>query len=166
MHADIHCPNADFIMHIDSDTVINEPLTPEMLFVGGKPLWLMTPWHALGGTEKKAWFHVMAKCLQEAPGHEFMRRQGALLPRWAYAAFRDCIQATHGITATDYIMNQPNSEFSEFNCIGFYLWLFHRESIHWQDTVKTPLPPARMEQFWSWGGQTPERRVQLEALLA
>ena len=159
--------DADFIMHLDSDCVLNTPVTPSTFMVGDKPRWLMTPWKDCYES-KKAWFHVVAKCVQEAPEHEFMRRHGIMIPKWAYGAFRDFVQKTHGISVDAYVMNQPGHEFSEFNCIGFWLWLYHRDKIHWHDTSIDGIPPCPIEQSWSWdaNGMTQEFRNRMEMLLA
>ncbi len=165
LHADIHCPNADFICHIDSDCILTQPVTPQTFMRDGKPLWLMTPWKDCFES-KKTWAHIMLKCVQEYPEHEFMRRHGQLLPRWAYGAFRDFIQNAHGMTMTEYVMSQPGHEYSEFNTMGFYLWLYHRDKISWWDTSVEGVPPAVMDQHWSWGGMTQELRNKLAVSLA
>ena len=104
----------------------------------------------------------------ECPEHEFMRRHGAMVPRWALKAFRDHIQELHGISMDAYVMNVPRHEFSEFNCLGFYLWLYHRDKIAWHDTSAMGVPPIQMEQAWSWDekGITQEYRNRMEMLLA
>lgn len=164
MHADMHT-QADYICHLDSDCCLTQPVTPKTFMRDGKPLWLMTPWKDCMES-KKTWAHVMMKCLQECPEHEFMRRHGITIPRWAYGAFREHVQKLHGITLSQYIMNQPGNEYSEFNCIGFYLWLHHRDKISWHDTSVLGVPPSVMDQAWSWGGMTPEIKNQLTILTA
>src|SRR5689334_6680397 len=37
MHADKHCRDADFIGHMDSDSIFIEPVTPETFIKDGKP---------------------------------------------------------------------------------------------------------------------------------
>jgi hypothetical protein len=166
LNADHHT-QADFLWYVDSDCVITEPITPEDFMVGDKPRWLITPWKDCMEV-KKHWYHVMARALQECPEHEFMRRHGIMIPRWALAAFREHIQQLHGITSDAYIMNVPRHEFSEFNCIGFYLWLYHRDKIAWHDTSTMGVPPCPIEQSWSWSeaGITQEHRNRMEILLA
>jgi len=166
MNADNHTP-ADFILHLDSDCVFTEPVTPETFMQDGKPRWLMTPWKDCFES-KRIWFHVIAKAIQDCPQHEFMRRHGLVIPRWAYGEFRAFIEKTHGIPLDAYVMNQPGHEFSEFNCIGFWLWLYHRDKIHWHDTSTDGIPPCPIEQSWSWqeGGMTQEERNKMELLLA
>lgn len=165
LHADMHT-RADLVVNLDSDTLFTRPVTPATFMRNGKPLWLITPWHTFLGDEKKAWFHVLAKALQECPPFEFMRKNTITIPRWAYGAFREHMQKLHGITLTEYIMSQPAREFSEFNTIGFYLWLYHRDKIHWHDTSIDGVPESVEHQRWSWSGLTPEIRAEIERELA
>lgn len=167
LNADLHIHRADFIWYIDSDCVLTRETRPDEFLVDGKPRWMMTPWKDCFES-KKIWYHIMAKCVQECPQHEFMRRHGIMIPRWALAAFREFIQKTHGMTMDAYVMNQPGHEFSEFNCIGFWLWCFHRDKIHWHDTSVDGIPDDPIEQSWSWAeeGITQEYRNRMEILLA
>lgn len=166
LNADLHT-QADYIVTIDSDTIFTRPVTPQTFMRDGKPIWMMTPWDAMkGGDEKKAWMHTMVKAIQECPTHEFMRKCTPMLPRWAYGKFREFMQATHKVTLTEYIMSQPKHEFSEWNSIGFFLYLHHRESFFWWDTTVLGLPEKWENQRWSWGGLTPEIRAEIEAALA
>ncbi len=166
LNADLHT-NADFIWYIDSDCVLTRETHADEFLVNGKARWMMTPWKDCKEV-KKVWFHILAKCVQEAPEHEFMRRHGILIPRWALKGFRDFIQQTHGVSMDAYVMNQPGHEFSEFNCIGFWLWCFHREKIHWHDTSIDGIPDNPIEQSWSWSqdGLTQAYRNRMEMLLA
>lgn len=164
LNADKHT-QAEFVCNLDADCVFTQPVTPQDFMVNDKPRWLMTPWKDCMDA-KKAWFGVMAKCLQEAPEHEFMRRHGIMVPRWAYAEFRGFIEKTHGVPIESYVMNQPGNEYSEFNTLGFWLWLNHRDKIAWHNTSEMGVPPNPLNQEHSWSGLTDEIRVKLEAILA
>lgn len=168
LNADLHmAPDVTHILHIDSDTILIRPVTPDTFMREGKPIWMITPWEAMkGGDEKKAWFHVMCKCLQECPPYEFMRKVTPMVPRWAYAAFREHIQKLHGISMTQYVMSQPNREFTEWNCLGFFLWLYHRDSFFWWDTTVLGVPEKWEDQRWSWGGLTQEIKNEFNIALA
>lgn len=165
MYADNHT-EADAILHFDSDMIFTAPVTPEFFFKGGKPVWVITPWTTIYGDEKKAWFHVMAKALRECPPYEFMRKCAIVAPRWIYAEFRTHMEKVHGVPLDAYIMNQPGHEFSEYNCLGFYAWLYHRDKFHWHDTTIDGVPIWPFRQFWSWGALTPEIRNEMEIALA
>jgi hypothetical protein len=157
--------DADFICFVDSDCVFTEPVTPETFMTDGKVNWLHTPWSKIADGPARVWRAVMQKCIGEDPPAEFMRRQPQIIPRWALQEFRGFIAEKHGVSLEHYIKTQPGRFFSEYNTIGFYLWLHHHEKIHWMDTEEY-LPPAVLIQKWSWGGLTPEIRAELEAITA
>lgn len=163
LNADRHT-QAEFILHFDSDCVFTHPVTPQTFLVNGKARWLYTLWLDLDGKDRDAWFNVMQKCCREAPPAEFMRKACVIIPRWAYAAFRGFIQTTHGMSMEQYVLSQPGHEFSEFNTMGFYLWLHHASSIGWHDTAASGVPKYGDIQHWSWGGLTPKIRRELEEI--
>ena len=165
MHADTHCM-CSYILHFDADMIFTAPVTPEFFFHDGNPIWLITPWSALSGDEKKAWMHVLVKALREFPPYEFMRKCAVMVPSWLYGEFRAHMEKLHGVPLTSYIMNQPGHEFSEYNSLGFYAWLHHRDKFHWHDTTIDGVPSWPFRQFWSWGGLTQEIRNEIEVALA
>lgn len=164
LHADLYS-DADFFLYVDSDCVFTEPVTPETFLTEGKVNWLHTPFERVGEDARRAWFEVMRKCLGEEPPSEFMRRHPQLIPRWALQEFRGFVVEKHGVSLEHYIASQPLGAFSEFNCIGHYLWLHHHEKIHWLNT-DDGVPPTVLDQRWSHGGVTPEIREQMERTLA
>jgi len=157
--------DADAFLFMDSDCIFTEPVTPETFLTDGRPNWLHTPFEKVGEDARTAWYEVMRKCLGEDPPSEFMRRHPQLIPRWALEEFRGFVAARHGVSLEHYIKSQPHGQFSEFNCIGFYLWLHHREKVEWINTEER-LPPTVLKQFWSHGGISPEIRGEMESLLA
>lgn len=167
--AKLYCDNhtdADFILHFDSDCVLQKPVTPETFMRDGRALWYWRPWEHCCEDEKKAWMHVMVKCLRAFPPGEFMRKSTMMIPRFAYAAFREFMQKTHGWPLDAYIANQPAHEFSEYNCIGAYLHQYHHDRISWHNEIEDGVPEPNERQFWSWGGLTPEIRKELELITA
>ena len=157
--------DADFICFMDSDCVFTEPVTPETFMTAGRVNWLYTPWHRIAEETQKVWREVMQRCIGEEPPAEFMRRHPQIIPRWALQEFRGFIAEKHGVSLGHYISVQPGKAFSEYNCIGHYLWLHHREKINFINTEEY-LPPTVLLQKWSWGGLTPEIRAELDAITA
>lgn len=141
--------DSDFILMMDSDTIITEPVTPESFMVDGKPIWLHTPWtpEMLEHPGTAAWFRCMRKFFGEDPPSEFMRRQGFMIPREVLQATREYCLTEHGMPLSHYILSRR--EFSEFNCLGFLAWKFFHDEIAWVDTSKEELPPLRLRQWWS-----------------
>lgn len=164
MNCDQHT-KADYVLHTDSDVCFTRPITPDYFFHAGKPIWTMTPWRALEPKEKRIWFHVMAKCIQECPEFEFMRKCATIVPTWLHAEFRKFIQKTHGMTMEQYVLGQPGHEFSEFNCLGFFAWQNYRDTFHWHNTWTDGVPDWPFVQRWSWGGLTDQAKAEMEAVL-
>ena len=140
--------DADYLLFTDSDTIFNQPVTPESFMRDGKPMWLYTPWtpEMLAHPGTRAWFDVMTEFFGVEPPAEFMRRMGSIIPREVLQGFRDfCIQK-HGVTIDEYVMSRDR--FSEFNCIGFYAWQHCPEKFSWINTDEE-IPPSMTRQFWS-----------------
>jgi hypothetical protein len=156
--------DADFFSFVDSDCIFTEAVTPETFMTDGKVNWLHTPWSQIADDTSKVWSEVMRRCIGEDPPAEYMRRHPQMIPRWALQEFRGFVAEKHGVSLEHYILSQPGRYFSEFNCVGFYLWLYHREKIHWIDTTDG-IPPTVLIQKWSWGGLTPEIRQEFETIL-
>lgn len=151
MYADTYC-KADYILFIDSDTIFTRNVTPGTYLLEGKPIWMITPIDQAHPNEAHAWRGVMRKFMGKDSEFEFMRRFPFLVPRWALEAFRGFCVQQHGVELEKYIMAQPYREFSEFNCLGFYLWEFHRDKFHWINTGEVPekdWPILTVDQEWS-----------------
>ncbi len=164
LNADLHS-GADRILHFDSDSVFTRPVKPETFINGIKPIWVMTPFDKEDEDKKKFWMHVMFKCLRRVPEHEFMRKVAIMAPRELYPAFREHIERVHGMSMETYVMNQPGHDFTEYNCLGFYAWLFHREKLHWHNTTTDGVPDWPFRQFRSWDGLDDATRDYMEELL-
>jgi len=148
MHADLKT-DAEFILITDSDTLFNQPVTPESFMRDGKPIWLHTPWTAemLAHPGTPTWKRVMTEFFGIEPPAEFMRRQPFMFPSHVLATLRSFCVQKHGVSLEEYIMSQK--AFSEWNVLGSHCWLHHRDLFHWVDTSVDELPPLRVRQFWS-----------------
>lgn len=151
--------DADYIMHMDCDCILTEPVTPETFMRDGKPYWLMTPRAEL--PKDHPWWFVMEKFTGEhnepgmcvLPEYEYMRRHPQMIPRGMYARLRKCCLLTHGVELSDYIMAQPFRAFSEFNCMGLFAHDTHGKPsdvvFTFLDTSKDELPKLVVDQRWS-----------------
>ncbi len=148
MYADLKT-NSDFILVTDSDTLFTQPVTPESFMVGGKPIWIHTPWTAemLAHPGTATWKRVMTEFFGVEPPSEMMRRQPFMFPARVLETLRGFCVQKHGISLSEYIMNQK--AFSEWNVLGFHCWLHHRDLFHWVDSSVGELPPLLVRQFWS-----------------
>jgi hypothetical protein len=175
MNADKHC-TSDFILHMDSDTIFTQPVTPESFMLPKQPvanqwelqpMWLMTPFKDILPTDKNLVAHVEAirNFSGIDPEFEYMRRMGQVIPRWAYGCLREYCLSKHGQTFEQYAMSQGFRGISEFNLIGHFLHREFQNFIHFHDT-RFGIPESCVMQSWSWNGITPEIRDKMEKILA
>lgn len=140
------------ILFTDSDTIFTRSVTPETYLRDRKPIWMITPIEQAHPDQQHTWRKVMRKFMGEEPEYEYMRRQGQVIPRWLLQGLREFCQTKHAMSVEQYVMSQPYKEYSEFNCLGFYAWKFHRDKFHWIDTSKVPeseWPELTVDQRWS-----------------
>lgn len=146
LHADRYT-DADFILVTDSDTLFNTPVTPESFMVDGKPIWYMTPFEQLLEHDAlRHWHQVMTEFCRTPPPFEFMRRQPFMFPSYVLKDIREYCIKTHGRTLEQYPYDKGT--FTEWNVLGFYCWLHHRDAFTWINTdngIDAPL----VRQFWS-----------------
>ena len=147
VHADEYT-DADYILITDSDTLFNQPVTPESFMRDGKPMWFYTPWNddMLAHPGTRAWFDVMTEFMGEEPPAEMMRRQPFMFPREVLMSFRNFCAIKHGKNIDDYVMSK--GRFSEYNVMGFYFWKHHHDKFSWINTDEE-CPPPLIRQFWS-----------------
>lgn len=165
MHAD-HFTDAEFITYTDSDTIFTRPVCPDDLIINNrKPIWLYTPYASINSGDGQTWKKVTEKFIGHSVEHEMMRRHPFTTPAWALRELRSWCHKTHGVTLERYMMSQPYRECSEFNFLGAYLWFYHRDKIHWQDTDRDLGVPF-VFQHYSWGLLNDDIRANMEAALA
>lgn len=152
---------ADYILHVDSDCLFNQPVTPQTFMRDGKPIWYMTPY----AQTDTPWQPITEKFLGEPVDYEFMRRLPILVPRSLHLAISAFAMANHGTRLTDYILSQPNRAFSEFNALGALAYSRARADFHWIDTTREEIPPAVVLQSWSHSELTEEVKAEFEAIL-
>lgn len=141
--------DADYILITDSDTLFNQPVTPEAFMVNGKPFWLYTPWtpEMLAHPGTATWKRVMEAFVGVPSVGEKMRRQPFFFPRKVLKSMRDFCVNKHGVELDTYIMNLK--AFSEFNAMGLFFWTYHHDDFHWINTATDELPPLFVTQAWS-----------------
>lgn len=163
--ADHLCPDADYIIHVDSDCIWTAGW--EGLFRDGKPLLLKTPYTDLvgsGGAE--VWQDVTEEALGFRPEFEYMRRQPMVFPRKLYQMARDALNAAHEEGLWKWFPTIGHRRFSEFNVLGAVADKWLNEEFCWIDTTGgASLPETVMRQGWSWGGMTPEIKQEWEGIL-
>lgn len=165
MDADKYC-DSDLILHMDSDCIFTEPVTPQSFLFKSKPVWLMTPMKDVlsGDVNTHAWNRCMTQFLGVQPEFEYMRRSGQVIPRWAHEEFRAFCAKKHGGTFEKWAFRQPFREVTEFNLMGFFLHKNFPDRIHFHDT-RHSIPPQVIRQFWSHSGITEENLNEITKAL-
>jgi len=135
--------HADYILHVDSDCIFTKKFSPDNFFCDGKPI-ILREEHVLS-----PWPRCAERALGWYEDAEYMRRLPIIYPRWLYKEFRVWMEMRHGMRVNEWVMAQPNREFSEFNTLGQWAYKFHKDKFAWKH-------PSEVEpvckQFWSWSG--------------
>lgn len=154
MKADEWCPEADFILHTDSDCVFSEPVTPEDYFVNGKPVLYHERFKSLGKKHPDVlrWQEVVQKCVTFPVTQETMRRHPAVHPRKTYLKSREEIERKTRVNWEDYIRNQRNEfpqSFCEYVTLGNVGMHYFPNDYNLMDMEHQPWPTQKIVQFSS-----------------
>lgn len=168
--ADKHCPQAEFICHVDSDCVFREPVCPEDYFVNGKPVLLIEKYARL---EKQfpgfPWRHVVEKTLRRRQLWETMRRHPMVNPVGLYPDVRYAVERVNGKPFREYVLEQkPDypSGFAEFNTMGAVIMETNwKDAYHLIDVGENPYPHSKLIQFWSHGAVEKPQQIWLDGKL-
>lgn len=154
--ADLHCPDADLICHVDSDCFFHLPTTPEDYFHSGKPVLLMTPYDHIRETHRGhyGWKHVTEAALKEPVHYSTMERHPAVHWRELYPGLRTFIELKQGMKFEDYVLaTAPQFPYGwcEFTSMGAFALRTKEfvEKYHFINTVRNPRPVDHLIQFWS-----------------
>lgn len=155
--ADEFCPEAEYILHTDSDCIFIEPVTPADYFVDGKPVLLKE--HFDRFRDKHPGILKWKACAEDALGfsvsHETMRRHPAVHPKWLYYLVRQRVEKVHNRPFLDYVLSKQNEYpqgFTEFPTLGGFALAMYPTRYHWIDTGEVLPPKDKLAQFWSHGG--------------
>ncbi len=155
MRADEWCKGADFILHLDSDCMFTEPVTPEDYFVDGKPVLMHASFDWLINTQQAnlgMWKNNAERALGWTVTEETMRRHPAVHYRAVYLKARDCIEAHTRMGCDRFIESGHNDfpqQFAEFPTLGAVAWRHFWEHYSWRDQQREGFPPSKLVQFWS-----------------
>lgn len=150
--ADQICPGTDFILFLDSDCVLTEPVTPEDYFVDEKPVLLIEEYSRLPANHP--WKPTVDRALGIDAKYETMRRHPAVHYRGMFKDFREAVERQQNRHFDEYVLS-CKSDFpwgwSEFATLGaFVLWdAAWRDKYHFIDVGKVPYPKGKLIQFWS-----------------
>lgn len=159
MTADLYC-DSDFIMYVDSDCIFYKQINVSHLVKDNKPEILMTNYDKVGD----------AICWQ-IPTIEYFNRihhfEYEYMRRLPLIAHRDTITNVRSLKKDlkDYILSINNRQFSEFNVIFGFAYLYENEKYSFIDTDNCSYIDPVCRQFWSWGNYTDEVKKEIDSLL-
>lgn len=166
--------NTQYILFVDSDVIFNADTNIEQFMRDGKPCILKTAYNDLAeeseqGTDKKGAACIWQPITEKAAGFpvefEYMRRLPLLYHKSTLKNLQWYFLEKHGVSIREYIMSMKDRAFSEFNLVGAYAEEFEPGRYSFLDTSKEPLPVKTCQQYWSWGGFTPEIKTEIESFL-
>lgn len=153
--ADEVCPGCEFIVHVDSDCVFTEHVTPDDYFVDGKPVLLIQPYSTFTG-EVPPWKESTHTAIGNDVKYETMRRHPAVHHRGLYADLRKRVEEHTGMSFDRFMLTRkPDFPWgvSEFNILGqIALSDQWKDRYHFIDTSSEAPPHSKLTQFWSHGG--------------
>jgi hypothetical protein len=145
--ADQICTLADFIVHVDSDCVFKEPVTPADYLVDYKPVLLIEEWTSVGPAI--CWKGGVDKALGIDSAYDTMRQPPAIHHRGSYGDVRAYVDRVNKTDFDRYVLLQkpdyPQS-FSALNVIGNYAVRHFPECYHLIDVGKDPYPMSKLVQ--------------------
>lgn len=162
--ADIHCPDADLVLHTDSDCVFFKPTTPQDYMHSDKPVVLMTPYDVVKERHRGhyQWKAVTEAVFKEPVHYSTMESHPSIWWREHYSMMRTFIETRQGMKFVDYVLaGSPTFpyNFCEFVALGTFA-LRTRELVeryHFINLARQPRPDDHLIQFWSHSGlDTPQ----------
>lgn len=149
--ADEICPEADVIMHVDSDCFFKEGFGPEDYMDGDKPVLLYANYKVLAQFVLP-WQDVVNANLKVKWPYETMRRLPLLFRPDTYRKLRSEIERAHQMPFEDYVFSCKATfpeGFCEFNCLGAIAMRDFPDRYTLMDVSNRPYPRNKMFQFWS-----------------
>lgn len=162
-----HYTNAELIFFMDSDWVFRRTASEsDFLFEERLPIiyWETFEYFRNRHPGVLGWKPMVEAALKTDVQGEFMRAPGFLYWSDSLKRFRDHLEALHKMPFLDIVHSVPKGGFSEFNCLGAYLYTQEQDSYHW---VQTEYPGDwwPIKSYWSWGGITPEIEQDLRRIV-
>ncbi len=119
--ADLICPEADMILHLDADCIPWRPFTPADYMQGGNPILMRERYAYLLNPARRNWQKVVHTALGFFPEFETMVRHPALHIAEVYAATRHAVEQQNGVSFDSYVIAGQNrfpQSWCEFNSLG------------------------------------------------
>lgn len=158
--ADIFCPEADMVLHMDPDCLFSAPTDPQDYLVDGKPVLVIEPFEVLKMVHpaRYNWKAGVEQALKFEVSHETMCRHPAIHHTILYKKMREHMESVHLTPFIDYVIKQKNSYpqgFSEYPTLGACAMQFYSKYYHFidrKDQGDKADPVSHVWQGWSYEG--------------
>jgi len=138
--------DAEVIVHVDSDTMIEEPRHVNEFFDGdGLPYWVMEPYEVLG--DSVPWKSIVERAVKESSEYEFMRRFPFVIWRSTHELVEETLVRRNGVSL-EHLIRDANG-FSEFNVMGHLAHSLQRGRYAWVLPHRLPIHASGINQRWS-----------------
>lgn len=173
-YGDVFCPNADYVLHMDPDSLFSRSTTPEDYFIDNKPVLLIEPYEVLKTIHpaRYNWKSVTEAALKFEVSHETMCRHPAVHHAKTYRGLRSYMESVHVTPFYDFVIKQKNQYpqgFGEFNTLGAYAMKFLPEEYRFIDRGNKGGendPPPHVWQGWSYTGvSSPDNAKKIKEIL-
>jgi hypothetical protein len=119
--ADLWCPDADFVLHIDSDCMFFRKVTPADYVIDSRCLSVREAYSGIANPNR----HIWRECVKNATGivleHDYMLRHPQIHPLSVYRATREFVESFTGQPFEEFVLNGRNEfpqTFCEFNTLS------------------------------------------------
>lgn len=164
--ADIDCPNADYILHLDSDCIFTSKTNVENFFENNKPILYYSSFENLVILDSNIinWKYAVENALGWSPDYEFMRSRFLTYKRTLYPKVRELIENHTKQSVDEYVKKQRNEypqTFAEYPTLGEVAWKFLHDDYFWinvdrHEHLKFMERDKKIRQMWSHGPPTNE----------
>ena len=168
--ADLYCPAASHVLHLDSDSIFIRDTSPEDYMQAGRPVLVHRRWEDV--SDAICWRQPTARALGWDPPYETMARMPLMYDARVYSMMREHVRGVTGAASFEaYVLNcKPTFPygFCEFNAIGNFM--LERAPGLCTPVLVASRPwdglPDHVRQLWSHDGLLPEMRAWLEETIA
>lgn len=150
--------DADFFIHMDSDTIFNEPVSRLDLLDEQNRVYVKRVKFSELPQNFRVWQKPAEKLLLEPVPYETMTGFPFVYPRDLYQNTIRLIEKRHKKSMLEVVTSVQ--DFIEFTTLGHYLITYM--SKRWIDNVNNT---AKVSQSWSWGGFGPNQMAFYECIL-
>lgn len=164
LEADLICPEADAILHMDADCLFTAPVSPGDYFTGERPIIFRQKYESFRHADSRySWKACVRNATGIDPEWETMCRHPSVYLREIYGLTRDTILQHVQMDWAEYILSCKNTypqTFAEFPTLGAVAIQFTEDRYSWVEVEKvaegyriTPeQPEPKMVSCWSHGG--------------